>query len=97
MPVNRRDGDFGIIDKLTRVLDGGGVTRIVPTSWDIEEEGERRESGKSANRKRKIPYLVDGLETKACRATKKITSEDELSENGGMWQRQLRDQMEKGL
>ena len=71
VPVDRRDGDLDIIDKVNRVLDEGCVKRSVPTSWDIEEEGKSREIDETANRKRKISYLVDELETKVFRATKK--------------------------
>ena len=70
-PVDGKDGDFDIIEKVNLVLEGGNGRRADPASWDIEEEEESRESDESHGRGKNISYLVDKLETKAFKAVKK--------------------------
>jgi hypothetical protein len=71
VPVDGKDGDFDIIEKVNLVLDGGNGRRADPTSWDIDEVEESLESDESHGRGKNILHLVDKLETKAFKAVKK--------------------------
>ena len=74
IPVSKTEGEFDIIEKINMVLDGRVGRSTELTSWNVDEEGEGRECDDVAETRRKVDRLVNSLETKAYKATKKKSS-----------------------
>ena len=71
IPLDSRDDDFDVIDKINQVLDGKTGRREALSSWNVDREGESRESDEDWERRSKVNRLVSTFESKSFKAVKK--------------------------
>ena len=81
VPVSDKDGDFEIIEKICRVIDGRSCHRVDVNSWNIDTERDTRDTEVVLERRTRINRLVEKFEDQVYKAESKQQKKSKVSKN----------------